>query len=58
MSARKPERQVRAKCTGMGDDELRALDRSLKREIPAAQSLHSAVRRELKRRRQAARRAA
>ena len=55
MSPRKPERTVRAKCTLMSDDELTGLERSLKREIPAAQSLLSAVRKERKRRRQAAR---
>jgi hypothetical protein len=58
MSARKPERAVRAKCIAMTDEDLKQLDRELKREIPRAQSLHSAVRREQKRRRQKARRAA
>lgn len=58
MSQRKPERTVRAKCTLMSDDELTGLERSLKREIPAAQSLLSAVRKERKRRRQAARKCA
>lgn len=55
MSPRKPERTVRAKCTLMSEDELAGLERSLKREIPAAQSLLAAVRKERKRRRQAAR---
>lgn len=58
MSPRKPERAVRAKCTGMSDEELHQIDRQLRKEIPAAQSLHSAVRREQKRRRQTARKAA
>ena len=55
MSPRKPERTVRAKCTLMSDDELAELDSTLKREIHAAQSLLAAVRKERKRRRQAAR---
>lgn len=54
MSPRKPERTVRAKCTLMPDAELAELEHSLKREIPAAQSLLAAVRKERKRRRSAA----
>lgn len=57
MSARKPERAMIGKCRDMTDEELRSLNSTLKREIPAAQSMHSAVRRELRRRRAAARRA-
>lgn len=53
MSPRKPERSVRAKCTTMTDEELSGLEGSLKREIPAAQSLLAAVRKERKRRRSA-----
>jgi hypothetical protein len=54
MSPRKPERAIRAKCTTMADAELDELEHSLKREIPAAQSLLAAVRKERKRRKAAA----
>lgn len=56
MSPRKPEHSAREKCSTMSDEELIGLERMLKREIPAAQSLLSAVRRERKRRGRAARR--
>lgn len=53
MSRRKPAREVREKMAAASYAELPALERQFRREIPAAQSVHSAVRQEMKRRRRA-----
>ena len=53
MSARKADRQARGKCRTMTTDELAALDKTLHREIDAAQAIRCAVRREIRRRRSA-----
>lgn len=39
------------RCSTLSDEDLRTLDKQLEQEIPAAQALHSAVKRERKRRR-------
>ena len=51
-------RTERARLGRMTDAELRGLDRSLRHEIPAAQSLQNAVKREIKRRQRAAKKVA